>query len=299
VIDAIEAWHQQGLSLKHVRWEDPVFYASAKRWFGRWSDAVRAAGLDPLVRRHWTPDDVLNAMRSRHSAGLPMTGGSFAFPSLFAAAKKCFGSWHRAMLAAGLDSTPRRRWTKPMVLAAIRDHHARGTLSRVWTEDLPLFGAACKRFGGWQNALAATGLTPRYRRRWSTERVICELRPWDGQTQHAVRLGDPRLAGAAARFFGSLQNAAKAAGIELRQWKWTPQRTIEAIQDQYVRGLPLFARHDQSLCRVATRVFGSWRAAVAAAGLAHKLPQPKNRPMGPLRTHAILPMSSRDTSDVA
>jgi hypothetical protein len=228
-----------------------------------------------------------------------MTGVYHASPSLFAAAKRRFGSWHRAMVAAGLDSIQRKQWTNSIVLAAIRNHHARGTLSRVWREDASLLNAGCKRFGSWQNALAAAGLEPRRLQRWSTERILRELRRWHRQTQHAVRLADPRLADAAARYFGSLQKAAEAAGIELRQRKWPPERIIEAIQNRYVRGLTLLPCQDRRLFGAAIRVFGSWRAAVATAGLVHKLPQPKNRPMGPLRTHAILPMSSRDTSDVA
>jgi hypothetical protein len=299
VIDAIQAWYRQGRSLKHLGREDPGLYASAKRWFGRWSDAVRAAGLDPNIPRHWSPDDVLDAIRSRHQAGLPMTGVYHASPSLFAAAKRRFGSWHRAMVAAGLDSIQRKQWTNSIVLAAIRNHHARGTLSRVWREAPSLLNAGCKRFGSWQNALAAAGLEPRRLQRWSTERILRELRPWNGQTQHAVRLADPRLADAAARYFGSLQKAAEAAGIELRQRKWTPKRIIEAIQDRYVRGLPLLPCLDRRLFGAATRVFGTWRDAVAAAGLAHKLPQPKDRRLEPRRQNDILRVPSISVADVA
>ena len=299
MIDAIQAWYRQGRSLKHLGREDPGLYASAKRWFGRWSDAIRAAGFDPNLPRHWSVDDVLDAMRARDQAGLPMTGVYDASPSLFAAAKRRFGSWHRAMVAAGLESTPRKQWTNHMVLAAIRGHHARGTLSRVWKEDPSLLNAGSKRFGSWQNAVAAAGLKPRQLQHWSTERIVRELRRWHGRTPHALRLGDRCLAEAAARYFGSLQKAAEAAGIELRQRKWPPKRVIEAIQNRYIRGLPLLPCQDRRLFGAAIRVFGSWRAAVAAAGLAHKLPPPRNRPFGTPCKNDLVPVPSRSATDVA
>lgn len=277
VIDAIRTRRRQGLSLKAVWREDLRLYSSAKRLFGSWCGAMRAAGIDPQLPRRWSREDVIDAIHSRRQEGLPLKGGGRAFPSLFAAAKKHFGNWHHAMLAAGLESAPRKRWTREIIIAAIDEHHRQGTLSHVWRDDKTLFSAGCKRFGSWQNALAAAGLTPRRLRRWSKERILRELRRWHGQAQHAVRLQDPALAGAAARFFGSVQSAAKAAGIELRQRKWTPQRVVEAIQDRYVEGRPIAIAGfgEVSLATIAKHRFGSWREAVTAAGLAHTLPEPR------------------------
>ena len=52
-----------------------------------------------------------------------------------------------------------RKWTKQSVIDAIRSRHERGLpLSRVWTEDKPLFRAAVRTFGGWTQALLAAGL---------------------------------------------------------------------------------------------------------------------------------------------
>ena len=277
VLRAIRRRHEQHLSLRAAWREDPGLCSSARRLFGSWTAAIRAAAIEPAEPAYPNPQDVVDAILLRHCAGLPLSGGDRAFPTLYWAARKRFGTWRAAMEAAGFQPQPRRKWTREMLITAIREHEQHGTLSKVWKHDKVLFSAANKHFGGWQKALAIAGLTPRTIERWSKERIIAELRYWDGQSRHAVRLQDQSLLGAAARFFGSVEEATKAAGVELRQRRWSRQRIIDALQDGYVKGLPIakagFGR--VALALVAKKRFGSWREAVTAAGLGDKLPPPK------------------------
>ena len=277
VLAAIRTRHGQGLSLTTVWREDRGLYSSAKRLFGGWTGALRAAGIHSEPPPYPNRADVIDAIRCRHGNGLPMSGGDRAFPNLYAASRRHFESWGRAMAAAGIPPAPCRQWTRQTIIAAIAEHHRQGNLSRVWKDDKSLFSAACKRLGSWQNALEAAGLEPRRIRRWSKARIIDELRCWHGQSQYAVRLEEPSLVGAAFRFFGSLTSAAEAAGVELKRRKWTPQRVVDTIQDRYVQGLPIAIAGfgEVSLATIAKKRFGSWRDAVAAAGLGHKLPAPK------------------------
>ncbi len=277
VLDAIHARHRQGMSLQAVWREDLGLYSSAKRTFGSWTAAMRAAGIELAKTAYTNPQDVIDAIRLRHCDGLPLCGGDRAFPTLFSAARKHFGTWRAVMEAAGLASTPRRKWTRQMLIDAIQQHDRLGTLPQVWKDDKVLFGAANKHFGGWQKALAAAGRTPRRIEHWSKERIIAELRYWDGQSRHAVQLQDPSLFGAAIRFFGSVAQATEAAGVELLERRWSRQRIIDAIQDGHVKGLPIAKAGfgGVALATVAKKRFGNWREAVTAAGLAHKLPEPK------------------------
>ena len=147
-------------------------------------------------------------------------------------------------------------------------------MSEVWREDRPLFSAAVHRFGNWQNALKAAGFQTKPRRRWSKERIIQELRAWYDRSEANLRAGDPALAGAAARFFGSLQAAQEAAGLKPASRRWFPERVLAAIEDRHRRGLPIRCPGfgDLRLATAAKRRFGSWANAVAAAGLAAELP---------------------------
>ena len=107
----------------------------------------------------------------------------------------------------------RRTWTNETVICAIQDYYRQGRLAKVRNEDCGLYLAAAKRFGTWHKALIAAGITPT-RQSWPRERVIAE------------------------------------------------------IIDRHRRGLPLTcARKESSLRGAAVRHFGSWHAAVLAAGL--------------------------------
>ena len=234
-----------------------------------------AAGCEVRVRCTWTRDEVLREIRNRHAQGQTTTGVSQAYPHLYRSAKRHFGSWHSALEAAGIASRPCQRWTKAKVVEALRRRHVEGPpLSHVWKDDKPLFRAAVRKFGNWHNALRAAGLEPRPYRKWSARAGA----RWASRVVSPAALCHPSrgpgLAGAAYRFFGSVSQALEAAGLAPPPGRWTPRRVIEHIQDGRVQGRPIHIAGlgDLRLAAAAKRYFGSWRAAVAAAGLAAHLP---------------------------
>lgn len=277
VLEAIRARHQKGLPLSTTARDDTRLCAAAKRHFGSWRKALKAAGFSVQAARQWSADAVIRELQNRHAQGLPMVNVSHLDRSLCGAAKRRFGSWAEAMRAAKLPYQPRQTWTRQSVIDAIRSRHERGLLlSRVWAEDRPLFRAAVRKFGNWECAVRATGLEPRLRRKWSKERVVAGLRAWHRHSNENLRRVDPALAGTAARLFGSLDAACEVAGIERTTRRWSKKRIIQAVQDGYVRGRSLNTSGfgNQRLLNAAKRHFGSWSAAVAAAGLAHKYTSP-------------------------
>jgi enamine deaminase RidA (YjgF/YER057c/UK114 family) len=83
---------------------------------------------------------------------------------------------------------------------------------------------------------------------------------------------------AATRYMGSWQAAVEYAGLnyeDVRRYKsWTNDRIVERIRELYAQGADLSWRHvsltlDPSVAAAATKKshFGSWRAALEAAGL--------------------------------
>ena len=83
---------------------------------------------------------------------------------------------------------------------------------------------------------------------------------------------------AATRYFGTWQDAVEFAGLnydDIRKYKvWTDKRITERIRELHAKGEDLSWRHvslslDPSLAAAATKKshFGSWRAALEAAGL--------------------------------
>lgn len=85
------------------------------------------------------------------------------------------------------------------------------------------------------------------------------------------------------RYFGSWQEAVKAAGIDYEPFKaasvkariqkirkWSPEKVVEEIKKIPERELGFVYRTNLALYYAARREFGSWKNAIAAAGLDYR-----------------------------
>ena len=215
VICAIQDYYRQG-RLAKVRNEDCGLYLAAAKRFGTWHKALIAAGITP-TRQSWPRERVIAEIIDRHRRGLPLTCARKE-SSLRGAAVRHFGSWHAAVLAAGFEARPRRRWDQQQVLQELQDRHVRGrTISS--KADVALYAAAKRQFGSWHDALVAAGLRvgerPKPHIRWSRELIIRELREFHRQKWRVADLTwvNSRLCSATKRFFGGRHNAFVAAGL--------------------------------------------------------------------------------------
>ena len=113
IIDRIKELHAQGcdLSWRNVCLNvDPQLAAAAtkKSHFGSWREALESAGLDyDTIRRYreWDDERVLVMVRDLHARGLGPNAKSMESEdiTLITAARRRFESWHKALMAAGLD----------------------------------------------------------------------------------------------------------------------------------------------------------------------------------------------------
>ncbi len=275
VVDAIRKRRRDGESLWRTNREDPALYAAAKRLFGTWTKAREVAGLPKPAPDFYSPDEVRMKIIELYERELPLAFSSHNDEKLRRSARKHFGGWRGAVKSLGLEGELPRQWTKQTVLDAIRERRAAGhRLYKTHIEDKGLFTAAVKRFGNWQNAMNAAGLDVKTRQRWSKDKVIERLRALGSKYPgENIRNIDSNLAHAAARRFGSLGKAIEAAGIEPPRRRWTEDRIISAIQERYIAGEPqhIEGLGDIPLAQAAKRRFGSWAAAVEAAGLADRI----------------------------
>lgn len=235
-----------------------------------------------MPAKKWTKQKVIEAIRERQRLGLSMSSVWRDDSSLYAAAKKHFGSWRGAILALGVPGArPLRRWTKQRVIDAILTRHQRGlSLSKTWKEDRILYDAAHRRFKSWHRAVVSAGIEPARpaQRKWTKQLVLEAIRARKNQglPMTGITKRDPALGAAALRLFGSYELALAAAGLERPQHGWSKQRIVEAIQDRYVKGLSLKgpeARLDPELVSAAKRKFRSWRKALSAAGIPQRAPE--------------------------
>lgn len=296
VVEAIKARLSRGLPVnsKAVQRTDSALDWAGRKFFGSWEDALRAAGVDVenmLGRRiRWTKESVLDAIRSRAKRGLKLNHGK-AGSSLSQAAKKLFGSWDQALKAAGIDPNSVRRsrvWTKALVLERITQRRSKRQPLNVTALDDSgagmLIRAATKLFGSWDEALRAAGVDPSEVRlrgsgvSWSKPLVVREIRkrkargePLNSRGIRQDEFGN-QIFQSGSRLFGSWDAALRAAGLDPEQVKkrkavWSRTEVLEAIRERQGRGLPLNQAANAALSMVAKRVFGSWDAALHAAGI--------------------------------
>jgi hypothetical protein len=118
--------------------------------------------------------------------------------------------------------------------------------------------------------------------KWNADSIAAEIRQRYETGQDLSYSGMTRenlpLLRAATRYLGSWQAAVEYAGLnyeDVRRYRsWNRERIVERIRELYAKGEDLSWRHvslklDPSVAAAATKKnhFGSWRAALEAAGL--------------------------------
>lgn len=233
VIKAIHRLDRQGVALNYasIHKVDGGLPQAARKIFGSWTDALRAAGYDPeQIRAHrspWTRDEIIDLIRRRAADGLPVASYNVAPLSAEFASRRIFGSWKEALRAAGVPNPSAEIpvWTKVTVIERIllRQWAGEALYCFAAAHQVPrLYEAARRLFGGWYEALDEAGIdsgTVRRRRRpYSKADIVAHLKRYASTGQESDRVLDhpDSLVKAARRLFGSWPAALKAAGVSRR-----------------------------------------------------------------------------------
>ena len=174
IIAEIKRLYETGEQLYYSKAEqNHLNLVRAAGWhYGTWRRAVEAAGIDyeSLSRyQRWSKQKIVERIRELQAEGQSLHWRAISThvdPPLAAAALRAngFNSWREAIAAAGLDidSVARyKEWNHEKVLKAVRARKRAGLSmfsKSLQTEDQPLFCAARRRYGSWDNALNAAGL---------------------------------------------------------------------------------------------------------------------------------------------
>ncbi len=156
IVARIKELHAQGadLSWRAISTEvDPPLAAAALRanGFPSWREAIEAAGLsiDDVARyKYWDNERVIQAIQELHEQGHPLSSKAMqsSDQSLFCAARRRFGSWDKALKAAGFDASeirlrkPKKPRKKDSDKAA-QNGHLNGSHARCQKETV---AARCK-----------------------------------------------------------------------------------------------------------------------------------------------------------
>ncbi|HEV3029744.1 MAG TPA: metal-sensing transcriptional repressor, partial [Planctomycetota bacterium] len=244
--------------------------------------------------QRWSPARVRDALRALRAQGKPVNARAvvLSHKALYEAAYSLFGSWDHVLEEAGIipnDVRRRRNWSREGVLEEIRKRTDSGELfygSRFCRRHPVLVSAASAVFGSWREALREAGLNPLASPKtdWTPRTVTSRIREraQQGKSLHAgkVHREDSALWKAAKRLFR------EPWAILIRKLgypytgndRWSRERIVKDILVLAVRGQDLLAsgiyRSQKNLTSAAARQFGSWKSALAAAGIRIPLTAP-------------------------
>lgn len=295
---------QKILHVKH----GPAIFDRAGDLFGSWSAALTAAGLEPWggFRSHWgeaAKAAVLAEVRRRERAGESVRYKDIQKEKwgkpLLRRATALFGSWTAALLAVGIEpkagKSPWPEADKATVLAELHRRKRAGetlgyTAVGKETWGVPLRERCESLFGSWAAALHTAGIEPaRQHTPWARAdkamiRAEIHRRKRAGQS---LRYSDienekwgPPLLTRCKTLFGSWRFALHAAGVPSPKGSTSPyvradkgvvlaeirrrQRARESLRYGKIQN----EQWGQALLRRATKLFGSWEAALTAARVA-------------------------------
>jgi len=252
------------------------------------SRRVRGAASRREKSPNWSKDRILRAILQREIEELSLSPGTVSrqHTALYQAARNQFGRWAGALRAAGVDPVRvgrYRRWSRRAIIHRIRDLARKGTAlnsAAIQRFEAKLVRAVARKFPSWDEALIAAGIDPgqwrKQRPPWTPDSVIAalhDIHSTGGDLNHGALAGGS-LTNAAARLFGSWDGALRAAGfapmeIRLCRKAWTAETIVEEIRLRRGRGQAVnsYGLDCTSLRNAGYRFYGSWRKALAAAGL--------------------------------
>jgi len=300
VKDELLALHEKGCEMREreIREIDGGLVSAARRHYGSWVKALTAAGIRPcyISRRKWTEEMVLReiALRMERGESLRAVDVNRDNQKLYRNARELFGSYIEAVESLGVDyadfGPALRRWKKEEIKSEIKRLFKAGKpLNAGWVgkNENALYLAAKKEYGSWDEALGSIGIDYeeiRQRKKWSPDGVKERIREMykagDRLDAAYVLENDKRLFYAGHRLFGGWEKTVSAAGVDYekvrvdRRKKWSRKMIVEKIRDMEKKGAKLnhaaAAQKDRNLVAAAMRHFGSWRAALEAAGINYK-----------------------------
>lgn len=234
VLEAIHNRVEKNLPLNSfaVRQDNEALWQAAKRYCGGWASALKEAGVTgnrrcsdtPRARPgSWSREIILARIQEYRDQGASLGAHQMQKVDnrLVSAAGYYFGSWARALEAAGVNPDAVRSsvpWTRDRVVMLIQDAKKSGAdladrSIRFWNR--ALYRAACDHFGTWEQAVQAALKENVQEARWNPDRIRKLVKDYvaHGFSVNEALRYHPRLSRAIIHHYGSIENLIRVLGL--------------------------------------------------------------------------------------
>ena len=231
----------ENLNARYINDNYPSLHWAAGKYFGSWGNAVNEAGLDYEainLYSKWSKQKIIDEILKLYESGEKLNHAHVnkIYPALTAAVlnKNYFGSWKKAVEAAGLDYDGIREaigikkteeWSKEKIVDEILELYNSGddlNANNMRKVNIALYGAAVNKryFGSWEKAIETAGLDydeiRRYQQ-WNKQKIIDEIlrlhKAGEDLSYMNIRKDYRALISAAFNYFGNWENAISASGL--------------------------------------------------------------------------------------
>ncbi len=275
-------------------------YNASRKLFGSWGNAITSSGFDyDLIKKvtKWTPELIIERIKElkKNNESLANSEIRIKYATLRAAAMAKFGSWKKAVEAAGLDydqinlRSHEEKWDKEKIIIRITLIYKEGgdiSDSHLKKFNNSLLKAGINHFGNWRNAVEASGIDYNLvlkcvPYKWNKNNVIDEIKRLaaigEELTDTNISKNHAKLYGGIMVNFSNLKSAVNCAGFDynlishFKQNYWSKEKIIEQIIQLHKELVQLndsdIARTNGDLRSIAIKYFGSWRNAINSSGL--------------------------------
>lgn len=261
----------------------------------------------------WTAEMVLERIKARHDSGLAINSADVDSQDepLAGAARRLFGSWGKAVTAAGYDyeavkkearnrpRNPPGTWDAQQVIKKIKERHVQGlpmNAHSVQVDDSKLYSAAVTHLDSWGKAVEAAGIDYLEHRKtieWDKDKLAEKIRSLHevgaDLSDRNVNLLNGSLYGAAATYHGSWPAAVEAAGVEYQEVSRTEKWSKEKLRALALGMMELGLEVNTTTLPVAMRdYYSSIDELLADVGLATPKRQPTPNSVAQYREQAGL-----------
>ncbi|MFB7351122.1 homing endonuclease associated repeat-containing protein [Bacillus thuringiensis] len=234
--------------------------------FGSWNKALEAAGLATYKRECFTKEDCIVLIQEKAKAlgRVPKIEEMTKISTIY----KKFGSWKKALEAAGLPVLQKREYTKEELIEIIQEK-ARELHRTPKINEIKHVTLIRNEFGSWKKALEAAGLPALKKRGYTKEELIKIIQEKARELHRAPKSIEIKQSTSIYRKFGSWNKVLEAAGLATYKREcFTKEDCIVLIQEK-AKALGRIPKiEEMTKISIIYKKFGSWKKALEAAGLA-------------------------------